>query len=106
LTARSLLAGSLVIGIAVTALESVCTGQVYVPTLVLVVKTRASILRGAGYLLLYNVMFLLPLVIAFVVTYHGLKTEKLLAWSKRNVVPSKILLGLLFVVLAMLMWVL
>ena len=50
-------------------------------------------------------MFIVPLVAAFVVTYQGLKTERLLAWSKRNVVPSKILLGLLFVVLAVLMWV-
>lgn len=74
------------------------------PTLVLVIKTGASVLRGAGYLLLYNVMFIVPLVAAFVVTYQGLKTEKLLAWSKRNVVPSKILLGLLFGVLAVLMW--
>lgn len=105
LTARSLLVGSLVIGVAVTALESVCTGQVYVPTLVLVIKTGASVFRGTGYLLLYNVMFIVPLVIAFVLAYRGFRTERFVQWSIRNVVPSKILLGLLFVVLAVLMWV-
>ena len=113
LNARSLVAGAFVTGVLVTALESVCTGQVYVPTLVLVVKTHStslmaggrSVFTGLQQLLLYNAMFIVPLVIAFIVAYRGLKTEALIQWSTKNVVPSKILLGLLFVVMAVLIWV-
>jgi hypothetical protein len=96
--------GGLLIGTVVTVIESVCTGQVYVPVLVLILKESAfSEFRAWMLLLLYNTLFVLPLVILFAAVYFGLRTEKLLVWSRRNVVPSKILLGLLFTVLAILM---
>ena len=99
----SVIAGGLLIGTAVTALESVCTGQVYVPTLVLILKDSAfSEPRAWMLLLLYNALFVLPLVIVFIAVYFGLKTEALLAWSRRNVVVSKTLLGLLFILMALL----
>jgi hypothetical protein len=45
----------LLIGVVVTALESVCTGQVYVPTLVLILKNNAlAESRAWLYLLAYN----------------------------------------------------
>ena len=97
LRTQSLVAGGLVIGVAVTALESVCTGQVYVPTLVVVIRGGEANSRAWAYLLLYNLMFVLPLAAAFVMTYFGLRTETLLTWSRRNVVFSKLLLGFFFV---------
>ena len=93
-------ASAFVVGAAVTGLESVCTGQVYVPTLALIVKSGNDAGRGIGFLLLYNLMFILPLVVVFLLTYRGLKLAQLLSWSARNVVVSKILLGLLFLALA------
>ena len=50
----SLALGGLVIGSLVTAIESVCTGQVYVPTLVLVARTGGPAGKAWGCLLLYN----------------------------------------------------
>lgn len=79
-------------------MESVCTGQMYVPTLVVMAKTGTE--KEWGYLLLYNLMFVVPLIIVFLLTYFGLKTEALVAWSKQNVVISKILLGLFFILMA------
>lgn len=98
----SLMVAGFTIGAAVTALESVCTGQVYVPTLVVVVKSGGN-LRAWLYLLLYNLMFCVPLVCVFVLTYRGLRTQALLEWSKRNVVTSKVLLGLFFLAVALLL---
>jgi hypothetical protein len=102
----SLVVGGLVIGAAVTVMESICTGQVYVPTLVLVIKSGRSAATAVAYLLLYNVMFILPLVVVFDLTFFGLRTGTLLDWSKRNVVVSKILLGVFFLVMAALVAVL
>ncbi|MFC1497398.1 cytochrome c biogenesis CcdA family protein [Verrucomicrobiota bacterium] len=98
----SLVSGGIFVGVIVTALESVCTGQVYVPTLVLVIRSGSAISKGWPLLLLYNLMFILPLVIVFILTYRGLKTETLIEWSKRNVVVSKILLGCFFLAMAVL----
>lgn len=97
---RRLLPAAFVIGILVTALESVCTGQVYVPTLALLAKAEGPASRWLGLLLLYNVMFILPLVLLFILAWRGLGTPRLLDWSRRQVVPAKILLGLLFLGLA------
>jgi hypothetical protein len=103
LGSTSIFFGGLLIGTAVTALESVCTGQVYVPTLVLILKDSTfSETRAWMLLLLYNILFILPLVIVFIAVYFGLRTEVLLSWSRRNVVSSKLLLGLFFVLMALL----
>lgn len=99
----SVIAGGLMIGTVVTVIESVCTGQVYVPTLVLILKDSTfSEPRAWLLLLIYNALFVLPLVIIFLAVYFGLKTETLLMWSRRNVVISKALLGLLFILMALL----
>jgi len=103
LKTEHLVFGGLFIGAGVTALESVCTGQVYVPTLVLILKNSAfSESRAWLYLLTYNLMFILPLILVFSLVYSGLRTETLLAWSRKNVVISKILLSLFFISLALL----
>lgn len=103
LGSTSVFFGGLLIGTAVTVLESVCTGQVYVPTLVLILKDSAfSETRAWMLLLLYNILFILPLITVFIAVYFGLRTEALLSWSRRNVVTSKLLLGLFFVLMALL----
>ncbi len=100
---RNLLFGGLGIGVAVTILESVCTGQVYVPALVLMIKSGESVWRCAGYLVLYNLIFVAPLAVILGLTCWGLGTPALVAWSRRNVVFSKVLLGLFFVAMAAMM---
>jgi len=106
LQSRHLVLGGIGIGIAVTALESICTGQVYVPTLALILRGGSSFLRATSYLALYNFLFILPLIIVFWLTWRGLRTAELLAWSRRNVVSSKCLLGFFFLGLAALLMML
>ncbi|MEI6810300.1 MAG: hypothetical protein WCN95_16395, partial [bacterium] len=107
LAGPSLLVGGLLVGSAVTVLESVCTGQLYIPTMALIIKDSGPSPELAFtawmYLLLYNAMFVVPLAGVFAISYCGLRMESLLSWSKANVVFSKVMLGLLFLVLAALM---
>jgi hypothetical protein len=102
LSCKSLVIGAFIIGIVVTVFESVCTGQVYVPTLALLTKNSPAFSRWMFYLILYNIMFILPLIIVFIAVYRGISTPALIQWSKKNVVFSKILLGIFFIALAML----
>lgn len=97
---RRIFLGGLVIGTAVTALESVCTGQVYVPTLVLILK-NSSLSEGRAWVFLlgYNLMFIVPLVFTFGAVYWGLRAETLLRWSRKNVVFGKCLLGVFFILM-------
>lgn len=106
LSRRHLLLGGLGIGVLVTLMESVCTGQVYVPALALMIKSGQSVVRCAFYLGLYNLIFVMPLVILLGLTCAGLGTPALVDWSRRNVVFSKVSLGLFFAVMAVMMLVL
>ena len=103
---KHLAAGAVVSGFLVTLLESVCTGQVYLPALALLAKQYPSSLKWLSYLILYNVMFIIPLLTIFAAAYAGTGLVTMLSWSKRNVVIGKIMLGVLFLGLAVLMLVL
>jgi hypothetical protein len=101
----SLTLGSIVIGSSVTVLESVCTGQVYVPTLVMLIKGGHADLSSFLFLLLYNLMFQVPIVVVFVLTLQGMKAQSLLDWSRRNVAASKVVMGCFFVAMAaLILW--
>ncbi len=94
-----LIISGLIVGCLVTLLETVCTGQVYLPTMTVVLK-QDSDLRIWSLLLLYNTMFIMPLIVALVLTRFGLTTETLLKWSKKNVSFSKTLIGIFFLAVA------
>ena len=98
-----LLAGAFTVGVLVTVLESVCTGQVYLPALVLMSREFGAGSRWFGYLLLYNLMFILPLLLLFLAAWRGTSMPVFLNWSKKNVVAGKTALGCLFLLLAALM---
>jgi cytochrome c biogenesis protein CcdA len=100
---RSLVLGGLGIGVVVTVLESVCTGQVYVPALVLMIKSGQSVWRSAAYLGMYNLIFVMPLIILLTLACFGLRTPALVEWSRRNVATGKVLLGLFFLGMAAMM---
>jgi cytochrome c biogenesis protein CcdA len=86
-------------GAAVTALESVCTGQMYLPTLVLMSRESGGG-RTWGLLLLYNLMFVMPLLVVFGLAALGVRSRRLSDWTRLHVVPAKILLALVFLLLA------
>jgi len=99
---RTLITGGLITGTLVTALEGMCTGQVYVPTLVMLAKSGQEQGRAVSYLLVYNLVSDIPLITILVLTYFGMKTQTLLEWSMKNVVVSKLLLSVFFMAMAVL----
>lgn len=99
----SSLFSGLVTGAGVTLLESVCTGQGYIPVLMYMLKNDGSDLYLWSLLLLYNLLFVLPLAIVFVCFHRGMQIKALIHWSKRNLVVAKILLGFFFAAMALLL---
>ncbi|MDP6522784.1 MAG: hypothetical protein QGH15_01060 [Kiritimatiellia bacterium] len=95
-----------IIGVAVTGLESICTGQVLLPTLAFVARSGISVVKGTAYLALYNLMFIVPLVVVLLLTWQGLKLPRLMAWSVKEVFVAKLLLGVFFLLLAVAIFVL
>lgn len=99
---RRAAAAALVCGLVVTIIESVCTGQVYLPTLVYLVRSGQSVARNSLLLLLYNTAFIMPLVAILVLACLGIRVGALIRWSTLHVIPGKLLMGLFFLCLALL----
>lgn len=87
-----------VCGFVVTLLDSLCTGQIYVP-LVAFISNESADARPFWLLLIYNLAFIAPLVTLFVVSALGISSQRLSHWSKRNVFPSKIAMAFVFAAL-------
>ncbi len=91
-----LLLAALAVGFGVSLVEAVCTGQVYVPTCVLIMQDPAFRARAVLYLVLYNIMFVIPLVLVFVLTLLGYESKIFNEWLKKHLGLTKICLCLVF----------
>jgi cytochrome c biogenesis protein CcdA/HEAT repeat protein len=90
-------------GIIIAALELACTGQVYLPTIVYALKT--GIASATAFLLLYNIAFIVPLVVIFILAWRGMKSEALIRFQKNHTATVKYALGALFLLLFfMIVW--
>ncbi len=99
--AAGLAAGSLVLGFLVAVFELACTGQVYFPTLVYLVRIQPD----AGsffYLLLYNLGFIVPLAAVFLLACLGVASQRLAGFARRSLAGVKLALAALFLGLAVL----
>jgi len=100
LSTGGLVTGALVTGFLVTLLEAVCTGQVYLPTIILMTRHEGLKLTGWLYLILYNVLFVLPLLIVMVLAFFGLRWDKLAKTTQKNLTLIKVLFGVVLIGLA------
>jgi cytochrome c biogenesis protein CcdA len=71
----------------------------YLPTLVFMSRDGGGF-RAWGMLLLYNILFIVPLFAVFLLGAFGVRSQRLAELTRRHVVPSKILLSLVFFALA------
>ncbi len=96
---------ALVTGFLVSILEAVCTGQVYLPTISFVLKTTSIKIRAFVYLVLYNLMFILPLFVIFLCALMGTTSEDFTRFLKKHFLATKVLMAVLFFVLGVyLVW--
>ena len=98
-----LVVASLAVGFSVSLVEAVCTGQVYIPTIVLIMKDPALRLQAWIYLLLYNVMFILPLLCVFILCAVGIKSEGINNFFKKHLAIAKLCLSVVFLGLAIML---
>jgi cytochrome c biogenesis protein CcdA len=83
-------------GFLVSLLEAICTGQTYIPTITFILKTTNLKLQALAYLLLYNLMFIAPLLIIFFFALLGVTSKQFSAFLKRHLLTIKILMAVLF----------
>ena len=77
-----------------------CTGQVYLPTIIFVVSLPEMRVRALLFLVLYNLLFTVPLVVVFVLAYYGTGSKQLTRFLQQKAATVKLGLTLLFATLA------
>jgi thiol-disulfide isomerase/thioredoxin len=89
-----------VIGFIVSLLELVCTGQIYLPIITFISTIPDLKVNALFYLLFYNLMFIVPLVLVFSFTYWGTTSVQWTALTQKNFGKIKMAMTLLFFGLA------
>ena len=91
---------AIVLGFLVSMFELPCTGGVYLAILAMLASSKVLALP---YLLVYNFIFVLPLIVIMFIIYFGMKAEHIERWreSRKNVM--RLILGLVLVGLGLIM---
>jgi len=95
------LAGVFGVGVIVSLLESICTGQVYVPTLTYMVRTTSERWQALSMLAAYNLMFVMPLLGLGGALALGVRSQRIVAWQKEHAVAARVIMAVLFGALAL-----
>ncbi len=95
-----LLLVAFVIGAIITLLQSTCTSQVYLPTLLFV--TNVPSLKGSAYLylFLYNLIYMVPLLAIFGIAYWGVSSEQMSFLLQKRASTIKLVTCIFFFALA------
>lgn len=89
-----------VTGLVISILELACTGQIYLP--VIISMSTMPELRGRAtlFLVLYNLMFIVPLIIVFILAYYGTTSKEFTNFLKKHAAAVKIGMAIVFLILA------
>lgn len=94
-----LAAAALLTGAVVATTEFVCTGQLYLPTILYMLQTADDARRPAGMLVLYNVAFVAPMLSAVALVSLGTTSERLAALTKRHAAAIRTAIAAVFLCL-------
>lgn len=95
--AKATISATVVLGALVTIFEMPCSLPLYAGTLDILSRSGLSRLTTVGYLGIYNLMFILPLLIILIVVYSGKKITMVKEWEHRSKKWMKLLMGSMLV---------
>jgi len=87
---------ALTCGFLVSILESICTGQVYLPTIAYVLRMPGKHISALSYLILYNIAFILPLVVVLILGLFGATSSNFSRFMQKHFGIVKLATAILF----------
>ncbi len=90
---------ALVLGFLVAMFELPCTGGIYLA--ILAMLSSAAKATAIYYLLIYNLMFILPLVVILLAVTFGMKAEHIESWRQSKKNWMKLVMGLVLLALGL-----
>ena len=102
---KSSLPAAFLLGALVGLCEFPCTGGPYLAAVGLL-NDKATYLAGVGYLLAYNIIFILPLAAALLLASNKNLLERVRTWQEREKSAEKVWAGLAMVILGIIIYLL
>jgi len=93
---------AIILGIIVAAVELPCTGGMYMAILTLLANT-ATKTQAVWYLLYYNLIFVLPLILITFLFVKGFEEGKIHAWVERHKNKTRIIIGTILIILGLIL---
>lgn len=87
------ISSAFLLGVFVALVELPCTGAVYLAILSIMSLSGVDT-ATVGWLTVYNIIFVLPLIVILFAFYKGLSAEKIEEWRKRNRARMRLAIGL------------
>jgi cytochrome c biogenesis protein CcdA/thiol-disulfide isomerase/thioredoxin len=98
--AQAYVIGAFVTGVLISFLELACTGQIYLPTIIFVSSIPELRVQAIFFLILYNLLFIVPLIVVFILAYFGTTSRDLTAFLQKHTAAVKLGMVILFLGLA------
>jgi len=92
---HTVLISGVILGCLIAVVEGICTGQVYLPTLVYLTKVQQDI-TAFFWLIWYNLLFVFPLLVLLLLIFVGVSQTRIEHWFQKHIVWSKVLLSAFF----------
>ena len=101
LSKKTTIPGVTLLGVFVSAVELPCTGAPYLAIITLL--SQYFDITAFLLLILYNIIFVLPLIIILILVALGVKLRKISRWKSKNKPYMRLLIGLLLIALGWLL---
>ncbi len=88
-----------VVGFVISFVEFLCTGQIYLPTILYFQSIPGFQAQALFFLTIYNLIFVFPVVLVFVLAYTGTSVVVFKEFLEKNAPRVKIAIGIFFLVL-------
>lgn len=95
---QATIASAIIVGILIGLYEFPCSGAIYLAVISLL-SSKTSFLVGLSYLLIYNLMFVLPLIAIFVAATNKITTEKYINLQEKHGRKLHLVLALAMIIL-------
>lgn len=93
---------AIALGVLIGLCEFPCSGGIYLAT-VAMLSLKETFLKGLLYLFVYNLMFILPLVVIFIFATNNLVLAKIKSWQSKNAGYAKLISGILMTILGIIL---
>jgi cytochrome c biogenesis protein CcdA len=99
---KATIPGAIVMGMFVAVVELPCTGGPYLAILT-VLESMGMNFRVFWYLVLYNLIFVLPLIVILAMVFYGLGVETVKEWKNKKRKWMRLFTGLIMLILGILL---